>query len=158
MANRNLVIENAQIAFRNFKGEESKFNAKGSRNFCVLLDDETAEPLADDGWNIKYLKPRDEEESPRPYLSVAVSFNAYPPKIVMITHKGKTLLDEETIDILDWAELENVDLIIRPYNWEVNGKTGVKAYVKAMYVTILEDEFAVKYGDVEDAKTNDIPF
>ena len=148
MVNNNLVIENADIGFRNFSGEEGKFNPAGRRNFCVFLDIESGERLEDEGWNIRWLQPREEEDQPRPYMQVTVSYDNIPPKIILVTSGGQTILDDETVNMLDWAEIDNVDLIIRPYNWEVNGKTGVKAYVKSMYVTIIEDEFAEKYKDV----------
>jgi hypothetical protein len=142
----NIAIENARILFRNFGGRESRFNLAGRRNFCVVIpDDDMAERLSEDGWNVKRLRPKDEGDEATPYLQVAVAFNSYPPKIVLISGGNKTYLDESTVDMLDWADIQNVDLVVRPYQWEVNGTGGIKAYVKSMYVTIDQDVFAEKY-------------
>lgn len=156
MVNKNIVIENARIGFRNFSGKEGRFNPAGRRNFCVFLETDLARELESDGWNVRWLKPRDENDEDQAYLQVAVSFDNIPPKIILVTRKGKTILEESSVNVLDWAEIENVDVIIRPYNWDVNGKGGVKAYVKTMYVTIVEDEFEEKYYDVPDSAANSI--
>lgn len=159
----NLIIENAKIIFRNFKGEETKYNKAGNKTFCVLIEDEKlALDLRNDGWNVKDLKPRDEEEPLKFYIPVSASFEHVPPKVVMVTSKSKVNLDADTIATLDYADIRNVDLTLRPYYWEVNGKEGIKAYLKTMYVTIEEDEFAAKYSDYEmedfDAAGEDVPF
>lgn len=102
--------------------------------------------------------PRDlENEEPMYRMEVSVNYNHIPPKIFMISGNVKTELDEDSVNALDYAEIENVDMIVRPYIWEVNGKTGVKAYVKSMYVTIVQDEFEEKYRHLETGKSDDYP-
>ena len=152
MITNNIVLESARIGFKNFSGKKGEYNPEGSRNFAVFFNPEDAKVLEEAGWNIKWLKPKNaEEDEELPMLSVAVRFDPYPPKIVLITSRGKTTLNEENVNILDGAEIKNVDLIIRPYNWERKGSTGVKAYLKSMYVTLVEDEFESKYYDVPDS-------
>lgn len=146
----NIAIEDAQIIFRNFAGTESQYNRAGNRNFNVIIDDpDMAQKLIEDGWNIKQLKPRDDEEMPKYRLEVSVAFGNFPPNIFMVTKHNKTKLDEESVAALDYAELKTVDLVIRPYQWDVNGKQGIKAYLKTGYFVVEEDEFAAKYAEEE---------
>lgn len=150
----NISIEGAHIGFRNFSGKESRFNPPGRKNFCVFFDPETGAKLEADGWNIRWLDPRDPEDVRTPYLAVAVSFDNIPPKIMLITSRGQTFLDSQTVNMLDWADIKHIDLVVRPYNWSVNGKGGVKAYVRSMYITIDEDDFAAKYSGLPSDEEN----
>lgn len=155
VANDNAVLmEGVQITFRNFAGKEGQYNREGDRNFAVLLDDKVAQDMAADGWNIKYLKPREDDEDPheQAYLQVTVSFKGRPPQVVLITSRGKSTLTEDEIEVLDWADIRNVDMYVRPYEWSVGGRSGVKAYLKSMYVTIEEDELEQKYADLGRAE------
>ena len=161
---QNVVIEGAKLVFKNFSGKVSEYNRNGQRNFSVLIDDELASKLEEDGWPVKYRKPRedDPEQYRQPFLPVKVQFNMYPPTVVMITSRGKRKLDENTIGQLDWARISNADVQIRPYNYPaINGKpAGVSAYLKSLYVTIIEDPLETKYADIPDldAYPTDLPF
>jgi len=151
----NIIIENARIRFRNFAGAEGKYNPAGRKNFCVLLDTDLAHELEKDGWKVRWLEPRDDQEELQAYMQVAVSFENIPPKVVMITSRGKTILDDESVNVLDWADIATLDLIIRPYQWTMNAGTrnessGVKAYLKSLYATIAEDAFERKYYDAPE--------
>lgn len=158
MAKNDIVIEGARLLFKNFAGEEGRFNPAGNRNFCVLLEPEMARALIEDGWNIKTLTPREEGDDPQPYLQVTVRFANRPPKIVLISSSGKNTLYEDEIKLLDYAEFENVDLMISPYHWEVNGKAGIKAYLKSGYFTIVEDPLERKYFNEDKKEEDDLPF
>lgn len=160
MADRmpNVTLEDVRLVFRNFEGKAGQYNREGDRNFAALIDTDVAEKMMRNGWNIKWLQPRedDEEQLAQAYIKVKVHYGGgRPPRVVMITSRGRNDLGEDLIDTLDWVDIKNVDLIIRPYEWEVNGNTGVTAYLKTLYVTINEDELDLKYADLEHV--DDLP-
>lgn len=148
-----VVLEDSRIIFRNFEGRETEYNREGDRNFHVLLNDAEAESMAKDGWNVKHLKVREEGETPQAHLEVVVQYKGRPPEIYMIgeTTRKRTRMDEDVVEMLDWVDIVNVDMILNPYEWVVNGKTGVKAYLKKMFVTIREDPLELKYAALEDS-------
>jgi hypothetical protein len=141
-----VTIEDAQLIFKNFAGVEGQFNVAGDREFSVIIDHENAKKMEADGWNIKYLKPREDGDEPTPYLPVKVSYKVRPPTVVMMTSTARTRLDESSIETLDWADIQKADLIVTPYHWAVGAKTGVKAYLKSLYVIVQEDDLERKYA------------
>ena len=156
----NIKIENARIVFRNLSGKPDKYNPRGGkRSFSVVIEDpEFANELKREGWNIKqFNQSPDSDEEPAHFISVKVSYNNIPPHIYLCTSKNKTLLNEDTVGQLDYAEISNVDIVITPYQYEMNGRSGISAYVKTMYVTVVEDEFASKY-EYDDLDDEEIPF
>ena len=147
-----LQIDDARIAFRNFRGEGDKFNREGDRNFVLIIPtEEIADALTKEGWNVKIRDPREEGDTPFMYLPVKVKFNDRGPQVYLVTGGRRNRLDEETVAMLDDIDIINVNLDIRPYDWEVNGKTGRTAYLQAIEVFQEIDRFAARYaiGDEE---------
>lgn len=148
-----ITITNAEIFVRNLSGKPGPYNQRGERYCCVFLDSDVAEKLRHDGWNVKTTKPRDDYDEPRDYIQVFARYDNFPPNIVLVTSRSKTKLDENDIGLIDWADIDNVDLIIRPYDWTLKqtGQSGRKAMIKTMYVTIVENELDAKYSNVPDS-------
>lgn len=145
-----LTIENAQIIFRNFSGKPGQYNREGNRNFCVIVDEDVAEQLREDGWNVKEAKPRYEDDDTTYYIQVKVNFDSdRPPKVIVSSNGVKTRMDEETIDALDSIDFQRVDLTINPYFWHVNGKSGVNGYLKTMLVEVALDPIEQALADEE---------
>lgn len=157
-----VTMYGVRLLFRNFRGEEGKFNEEGERTFAVLLDPETASAMARDEWNVKYLNPRDEEEeeNPQAYLPIRARWDkGRPPTIYVITHHDDEMykrgpLEESEVEMLDWAELINVDMIVKPSRWNIEGtgKSGVKAYLTSLYATIEEDPLQAKYREAREQR------
>lgn len=146
----NIRIDGARLIFKNFEGRAGEYNAEGARNFGLLLSDEMAEDLKEDGWNVKYLEPKDGEGEILPWLPVKVKYGKIPPLAVLVTSRGKTRLDEETIGQLDWTRAENIDIVVRPYSYPAfrGCPEGIAAYLKSIFVTVQEDDLEIKYADI----------
>lgn len=150
-----LQIDDAKIIFRNFEGRGDKYNREGVRNFSILIEDpDTADALAEKGWNVKIKPGRDEDEGPFMRLPVKVKFTDYGPNVYLVTGDRRNELDEESIGCIDNIDIESVDLDIRPYDWDVNGRTGRTAYLQSMQVVQRIDRFAARYA----AKNETVPF
>ena len=156
-APRNILqIDNARIIFRNFRGEGGKFNKEGDRNFALVIpDEEMAEALQNDtnqygaGWNVKIKPPREDGDEPFIYLPVKVKFNDRGPIVYLQSGRNRVKLDEESISMLDEIDIASVDLNIRPYDSEINGKPFRAAYLQSMYVTQEIDRFAARFAAEE---------
>lgn len=142
-----LEIENARIIFRNFAGVGSKYNREGDRNFAVIIpNEEIKNELVENGWNVKIKPPREDGEEPFMYLPVKIKFNSRGPAAYVKSGDKVTKLNEDTIEMLDEIDISSVDMDLRPYDWEVNGKTGRTAYLQAINVIQNVDRFGAMYA------------
>lgn len=143
-------VDDARITYRNFSGEPSKFNREGDRNFALIIDDEEiANALQNEGWNVKIKAPREEGDNPFMFLPVKIKFNDRGPRVYLETGRKRNLLDEESIDCLDHIDIVSVSMDIRPYHWEVQDKQGTTAYLQSMLVVQDIDRFASRFADEE---------
>lgn len=143
-----LQIDDARIVYRNFAGEGSKFNREGDRNFAVVIDTrEHADELVDRGWNVRVKPPREDGDEPFMYLPVKIKFNDRGPTVYLKSGSTMNRLDEESIGCLDRVDILGVDLDIRPYDWDVNGKAGRTAYLQSIHVVQEVDRFGMMYED-----------
>lgn len=142
-----LEIEDARIIFRNFSGLGSKYNREGDRNFAVIIpNEEIKDQLLADGWTVKIKPPREEGEEPFMYMPVKIKFNNRGPAAYVVSGDQVTKLDKESIDMLDEIDIQSVSMDIRPYDWEVNDKTGRSAYLQAINVIQNIDRFGARYA------------
>lgn len=144
--NNILQIDDARIIFRNFSGAPSKFNREGDRNFAVIIpEQEIADALIAEGWNVKIKPPREDGDTPFMYLPVKIKFNDRGPRVYLKSGSNIIRLDEESVSCLDNVDIISVDLDIRPYDWNVNGMEGRTAYLQSIQVAQEVDRFYDQY-------------
>ena len=161
-------LKNYKITFKNFSGRESSngYNRAGNRNFCVVLDDDTAQQMLADGWNVR-IKEFD-DGSHRNTLQVAVRFDIdrFRPTIYKVTPKSngkfhKLMLNETTVNELDAANVVSASMVLNPSPWHnAMGNGGIKAYLTTGYFVVEKDPFEDDFPTDEDndADYEDVPF
>lgn len=143
-----LQIDDARIIYRNFAGRGDKYNREGDRNFAVVIpDEEMADELTNLGWNVKIKPPREDGDTPFMFLPVKMKFNDHGPNVYLKTGNVQNKLDEESVGLLDNIDIISVDLDIRPFDWDVNGKQGRTAYLQSIRVIQDVDRFAGDDGN-----------
>jgi hypothetical protein len=149
------LIDDARITFRNFAGKAGTYNAAGVRNFHIVLPQDVAEALMEDGFNVKVRPPREEGGDAFYHLKVNVKMDGrIPPKLFIVTSKGRRQLEEKMLEMIDWADFQNVDLIFSRYkrDWG-DGRVTVTAYLQTFFGTIREDVLEQRYADVPELES-----
>ena len=146
-----VTLRNALILpgrWRNFSGAE-RFNEQGKRNFNLKLDEEIALAMQRDGFNVKPLQARDEDDENDGYrVEVKVNYNNRPPQVWLVSGGQRTLLDEGAINILDYADIAKASIMINPSQWEARGDTGVAAYLHKAVIYLREDDLDLEMSEI----------
>lgn len=161
MARKVISLEDTRFIYMtNFQGDPNrdKYRAVGKFANIVIPDLMLARELIDEGFNIRFTRPKEGEEEgfiPTYYVRVNVNYDvSWPPKIYIVTGNNEPkLLDDESIGMLDNIRVKNVNAVLSSREWEP-GRFSL--YVKTMYVEqdIEDDPFAARYArresDYED--------
>jgi hypothetical protein len=143
---KTLFVENARLIFRNFAGLPRMFNSEGDRNFHIVLEPELALKLREEGWRIKQLKPRGEQEEGDYHLNVTVNYKTgRPPRCVLITSNNRTELGADEVGMIDVADIKIADVFINGW-WSKSYGGGYGGFLKSIFVTINYDAAELKYG------------
>ena len=146
-----LKIEGTHIVFKpNFEGREEQFNREGDRYFNVAIDPDHVDGLRADGWNVKEWTGKEDGDETAYFIKVKVSYKFKPPRLVLITSRGRVPLDEETCEMLDWQEFEFIDVILSASHYKINGRAGISAYLKTGMFVVAEDELEKKYAHLPE--------
>ncbi len=154
-------ITEGQIAYSNFSGRPTQFNPEGgSRNVTFVIPEDIAEGLIEEGWRVR--RQEFDDGTYRYLLEASFLFrtrNGQPrdPKIFIVQDNRLIHVTEETADALDRADIVSVDAVISPSYWEYAGRSGIKAYINSMYITIKENPIDAKYRRMLEESEAEVP-
>lgn len=155
--NGKIQIDEARICYRNFHGRGGKYNRTGDRNFAVIIpDEELADRLIEDGWNVKKKAARDDQDGPFCTLPVKIKlpdderYASRGPVFYLVCGEKQTVIPYESIGDIDDMDIISASMDIRPYHWKTDdGKSGTSAYLERIEIIQRIDRFKSRYLDAE---------
>lgn len=154
-------ITEGKIAYSNFSGSPTQYNPEGGkRSVTFVIPDDIADELINEGWPVR--KQEFDDGTSRYLLDAAFLFrtrNGQPrdPKIFIVRDNRLIHVTEDTADALDRADIVSVDAVIAASYWEYAGRSGIKAYINSMYLTIKENPIDEKYRKMMEEAEAGIP-
>lgn len=151
-----LQFDHARLCFKNFKGEEGKYNRAGDRSFAIVVEtEEQYDALKADlnkydiGWNVQKKESKEAGGDPFMYLKVKLKFNDNGPGVYLIAGNSRTKLNEHSVGILDDINILDVCVDVRPYDSEISGSPFRAAYVHAIQIVQDVDRFEAEFAAEE---------
>ena len=167
MTGNEIVIYDAQIgrgSYRNFEGRSGEYNSQGSRNFVVFLDEEFAREIEAKGAPVVWKPDKYNEGSLRAQMKVHVKYSdrygnpLTPPKIILMSKKNRTPLDEEDIKMLDRADISRWDLILTMYKNKGNMGPDNSVSLDTLYAKLNENELDAMYSEESEEDSAAVPW
>lgn len=155
-------IEKGQIAYSNFSGSPTQYNPDGgSRTVTFVIPEEMVDDLLNEGWKIR--EQKFDDGTSRHLLDATFLFRTRngqlrDPKIFIVRDNNTLIhVTEETVDALDRADITSVDAVLAASYWEYAGRSGIKAYINSMYITIKENPIDAKYRKMMEEAEAEVP-
>ena len=148
-------IENAEIRYPNFEGNESQFNKAGKQNFKLVINEELASEFEDQGIRVREERRRDESDPPQYTVKIGVYADS---AMYLVSGRVKQPLTMDTCKIIDrefrHGYVRNGEIDVK-FHVSVNNRLNPPApYLRldSIYIPVEKDEQTEKYEDYEVGK------
>ncbi|MBO7450448.1 MAG: hypothetical protein J6U54_08760 [Clostridiales bacterium] len=150
MAGKRTIINGVPVKYHNFAGVKTDYNREGDVNFEIIIDEETALNMMEDGWYIKI----NEDDLGRKEYRIKIRLGEFgDPQVFIIGDDGKAIpfnrgqwkrIDRMTISYVD------VEFHQSRKTFMHDGHEYYSAYADNLFVNIVENSLYKKYGIAPD--------
>ena len=145
--NRELVVEHAAILWTNFSGNPTKYRTDGGRRtFDLVLSGPVAAMLVGEGWNVKTISGRNQDDPTIYVTEIVVNPSAGLGIFLCEEVEGKKTrrrLNPEEYASLDNYQYSDIAVLIHPYchGRDNSAGTKIKGYLRQMNLVKINDDF-----------------